>query len=192
MMCASTAQNGRSLVRAQGRPITLLGLDLSARAAAAAAVPLDWDGEWRRVQTVVVGEPLGRGAPDAERAWRCGSIARRLVAFAQTHGITEAWIEGYAFSQRTAAHSLGEVGGVVRLELVRAGIAIRTANIGTARKLLLGKLPRRHAKQAAHAALRAAGSPAWSLDESDAFVAANLGLSEHAGAWCFAQPPEAT
>jgi hypothetical protein len=70
---------------------------------------------------------------------------------------------------------------------MRAGIALRTANIGTARKLLLGKLPRQGAKHAVHAALHAGGSPAWSLDQADAFVAANLGLSEHAGAWCFAQ-----
>lgn len=53
-------------------------------------------------------------------------------------------------------------------------------------KLLLGKLPRKGAKHAAHAALHTAGSPAWTLDEADAFVAVNLGLSEHAGAWCFA------
>jgi hypothetical protein len=150
-------------------------------------VPLDWDGDFRRVQTIVVGERLLRGASDAERARRCESIACQLVAFARGQQVVEAWIESYAFAQRTSAHTLAEVGGCVRLELLRAGVAIRTANIGTARKLLLGRLPRKGAKYAAHAALHAAGSPAWSLDQADAFVAANLGLSEHAGAWCFAQ-----
>jgi hypothetical protein len=184
---------GRSQVRAQGAGnASLIGLDLSATAAAACAVPLGWGGDFRRVHTVVVGERLRRDATDAERARRCESIARRLVAFARAHSVFEAWTESYAYAQRTSAHTLAEVGGCVRLELLRAGVAIRTANIGTARKLLLGKLPRREAKRAVHAALSAAGSPAWSLDEADAFVAANLGLSEHAGAWCFAQPPEAT
>lgn len=76
----------------------------------------------------------------------------------------------------------------MRLKLVRAGVSIRTANMSTARKLLLGKLPRKGAKHAANAALHAAGSPAWTLDEADAFVAViNLGLSEHASAFCFAQ-----
>jgi hypothetical protein len=113
------------------------------------------------------------------------------VAFAGLHGVSGYWLEGYVYSQRTASHTLGEVGGVVRLEFVRAGVAIHTANMSTARKLLLGKLPGKGAKYAAHAALHAAGSRAWSLDQADAFVAVNLGLSEHAGAWCFAQSREA-
>lgn len=167
--------------------MVLMGLDLSATAAAACAVPLDWDGQWQRVRTHVVGLPLPRDASDWDRAMRCEAIARALVAFAHEHGVSEAWIEGYAFGQRTAAHTLAEVGGVVRLELVRAGITIRTANMSTARKLLLGKVPRKGAKEACHRTLWAAGSPPWTLDESDAFVCANLGLSEHAGAFCFAQ-----
>jgi Holliday junction resolvasome RuvABC endonuclease subunit len=143
------------------------------------------------VKTLVVGDRLRRDATDEERARRCETIAAQLVAFARLHGVTECWLEGYAFSQRTASHTLGEVGGVVRLELVRAGIAIRTANMSSARKLLLGKLPRKGAKHAVHTALHAAGSPAWTLDEADAFVAVNLGLSEHAGAWCFVSPEAA-
>lgn len=164
----------------------LMGLDLSATRAAACAVPLDWDGEFRRVCTHIVGEGLPRDASDEQRARRCERIAGELVAFARTCGVHEAWLEGYAYSRNTAAHTLAEVGGVVRLELVRGGIAIHTANMSSARKLLLGKLPAKGAKHAAHAALHAAGSPAWSLDEADAFVCANLGLSEHAGAFCFA------
>lgn len=171
--------------------LVLLGLDLSATAAAACAVPLDWDGDFRRVSTTIVGESLRRNATDVERARRTETIASRLVAFAREHGASEAWIESYAFSRRDSAHTLAEVGGVVRLELARAGFEIRTANMSTARKLLLGKVPRSEAKQACHRVLHEAGSPAWTLDESDAFVCANLGLSEHAGAYCFAQAPAA-
>jgi hypothetical protein len=168
----------------------LMGLDLSATHAAAVVVPLGWDGDFRRVRTLVTGESLPRDASDEQRARRCERVATALVGFARANAVTEVWIEGYAFAQRTSAHTLAEVGGVVRLEFVRAGIAIHTANMGTARKLLLGKLPSKGAKFAAHAALHAAGSPAWTHDEADAFVCANLGLSEHAGAYCFAASEE--
>lgn len=159
----------------------ILGLDLSTRAAAAVAVPQDWDGRWSRVRSLVVGEPLRRDATDPERARRCESIALPIVAFARTHVVTSVWIEGYAFSQATAAHTLAEVGGVVRLELVRAGFAIRTANMSTARKLLLGKVPRKGAKDAVVATLRAAGATFETADEADAYCCANLGLYELGG-----------
>lgn len=176
------------MLREQGTAVTILmGLDLSLTAASAAALNVHWDGRFDRVFTRTVGMPLARDATDLGRARRTEVIATEIVNFARGLAVTEAWIEGYAFNMRTSAHSLGELGGVVRLELVRAGISIRTANMSTARKLLLGKVPRKGAKVAAAQALRAAGSPAWTLDESDAFVCANLGLSEHAGAFCFCQ-----
>ena len=164
----------------------ILGLDLSLTAAAAVAVPTDWDGDWNRVHSVVVGEKLRHDASDAERARRTETIASRLVAFAQAERATVAFIEGYAYSLRTSAHTLGELGGVVRLELIRAGIEIRTANMSTARKLLLGKCPKKGAKAAACDALRAAGGLFETLDESDAMVAVNFGLSE-LGGYCFCQ-----
>jgi Holliday junction resolvasome RuvABC endonuclease subunit len=175
--------------------VSLLGLDLSARAAAAVAVPLDWDGQWRRIKTLVVGEALGRGASDRDRALRCGYIAERIAEFARRHQVAQAWIEGYAFNQNTAAHTVAEVGGVVRLELVRAGIEVRTANMQTARKLLLGKLPPRgkkvigkkvSAKDAVVATLRAAGAAFKTVDEYDGFTAANLGMSD-VGAFFYGQ-----
>lgn len=159
----------------------IVGLDLSTRAAAAVAVPQDWDGRWNCVRTLVVGGALRRDATDAERARRSESIASRLVAFATLQRATSVWIEGYAFNQATAAHTLAEVGGVVRLELVRAGFEIRTANMSTARKLLLGKVPRSGAKDAVVATLRAAGATFETADEADAYCCANLGLSELGG-----------
>lgn len=181
---------------------SLLGLDLSATAAAAVAVPLDWDGEWRRVRWTVVGEPLVKSASDADRARRTERIAQAIVRFAHEHRAFVAWIESYAFSMRTMAHTLGEVGGVVRLELVREGIAVHTANMSTSRKLLLGTLPSRgspvSAKQESARVLAAAGAPLeWieqkGLDLVDAFTAVNLGLSCEPGAYCYAQaaPPKA-
>lgn len=167
----------------------ILGLDLSLQAAAAVACPLDWDGQWRAVRSLVVGEPLKRDCSDEDRARRTEAIARKLVAFAQSERATVAFIEGYAFGLRTSAHSLGELGGVVRLELLRAGIELRTANMGSARKLLLGQCPRKGAKVAVAAALKAAGARFETLDECDAMACANWGLCEMGG-YFFAQIPE--
>ena len=168
---------------------TVMGLDLSLTAAAAVAVPLAWDGEWSRVRSVVVGEPLQRDATDEERALRTETIACKIVAFAILEGVSVAYIEGYAFSLRTSAHSLGELGGVVRLALLRAGIGIKTANMGTARKLLLGTCPKKGAKVAVADTLKAAGANFKTLDEYDAMVCVNIGLSEMGG-YCFYQAPE--
>jgi Holliday junction resolvasome RuvABC endonuclease subunit len=169
--------------------VVLLGLDLSLNASAAVAVPLDWDGDWSRVRSCVVGERLRRDASDAERARRTETIAARLVAFARSTGATKVFVEGYAYGLKTSAHSLGELGGVVRLELVRAGIELVTVPMQTARKLLLGKCPREGAKVAVAEALKAAGARFETLDEFDAMAVANWGLSE-VGGYCFSVSPQ--
>lgn len=164
----------------------LLGLDLSTRAAAAVALPLDFDGDFARVRSMVVGQPLPRGASDGDRVARYESIARQLVGFARTHGATEAWFESPAYSRHaTAGHTLGALYGVVALEMVRAGLSIHTAPMSSARKLLLGKVPRKDVKVAVHQALRAAGARFETLDEYDALCAANFAASER-GLWCLA------
>lgn len=187
----------------------LVGLDLSTSAAAAVAVPTDWDGNWQRVQSVVVGNPKpARMKPEQLREWdtedariqRAERIAQLLGNFCRGVGASEAWIESYAFNLHTSAHTLGELGGIVRLELMRAGIALQVAQMSTARKLLLGHVPRGKAqvpgskqttsaaKIAARSALVHAGAPPdWTLDQVDAMVAVNLGLSNHVGAYCFCQ-----
>jgi len=169
----------------------ICGLDLSLTASAIVCVPTDWDGDWKRVRSHVVGQSLPRSANDHERVRRCESIAKTLTQYARSRGVSEAWFESYAYGLRTSAHSLGELGGIVRLVMDQSNIALRTANMSTARKLLLGKVPRKDAKGACHEALLEAGRPAWSKDETDAFVAANLGLSEHPGAYCFASEARA-
>ena len=169
-----------------------MGLDLSTRAAACVVVPYGWQGNWKDLRSAVFGEPLARDATDQDRALRCGSIASQIVAFALVHGVGTVWIESYAYNQNKSAHTLGELGGVVRLELVLAGLDVQTANMTSARSLLLGRLPRRKgkrgpsAKDAVKAALGAAGASFATLDEYDAFVVANWGQSE-AGRFCFAQ-----
>lgn len=164
----------------------ILGLDLSPTASAAVVVPLDWAGDWCCIARLTVGESLPRNATDTARAKRCESIAMKLVDFATSHGVTQAWIEGYAFRRADQAHTIAEVGGVVRVELVRAGIEVRSVPASSARKLLLGKVPKSDPKAAVYAALRAAGAPIETFDEGDALCVANFGLSD-AGCFCFAQ-----
>ena len=173
----------------------ILGLDLSTRASAAICLPGGWKGDWLQMRELVVGLPLGKAATDHDRASRCETIAEQLVGFATDYHVSDCWIESYAYGMKTAAHTLGELGGVVRVELMRAGIRLHTANMSSARKLLLGGVPRGKgvAKQACLRAMVAAGMPlrgpkqVW-LDLVDAFVAANLGLADREG-FCFAQNP---
>lgn len=176
----------------------VLGIDLSARSAAVVAIDSGWDGKWSRVEWLLCGQSLPRGASDLSRVQRCEHIARSLVEFAKRKGASVAWIESYGFNQAVAAHTLAEVGGVVRLELVRAGIEIHTAQMATARKLLLGRVPSSRkegkgaAKRAVYATLTAAGArlPTGDagMDVADAIVCANFGLSE-LGGYALAQLP---
>lgn len=165
----------------------LVGVDLSARGTALVSAPADWDAQWSRVRSLVAGRALGRQASDAERALRCRHIAAQVVEFSRMVGAEVVGFEGYAFSQRTAAHTLAEVGGCVRLALVEAGIAICTVSMQSARKLLLGKLPKSDPKVAVELALRAAGAPLhWGSDELDAACVLNWLMAEHGG-YAFAQ-----
>jgi hypothetical protein len=165
----------------------LVGIDLSARGTALVAAPSDWDGQWSRVRSLMVGRALGRQASDAERALRCRYVAAQVVEFCRMVGATQAGFEGYAFNQRSAAHTLAEVGGCVRLALVEAGFGICTVSMQSARKLLLAKVPKQDPKVAVELALRAAGAPMhWGSDELDAACVLNWLMAEHGG-FCFAQ-----
>lgn len=165
----------------------LAGIDLSLQATGVVVAPASWDGAWARVRSTVIGEPLRKNATVAERARRTESIAARLVEFCRAHGVTQAWIESPAFGMKTAQHSLGELHGVCKLALIVAGIDVQIAQVSSARKLLLGKVPKQDPKGAVQAALIAAGAPAsWSADELDAMCVLNWAMSE-AGGWCLAQ-----
>ena len=124
--------------------------------------------------TLVVGEPLHKGATESERIGRCARIAARLAALARAEGAASAFIESYAYGQRTAAHSLGELGGLVRHTLIETGVDVRVANISSARRLMCGRMPRgSDPKAIVGATLRLAGAPAELLASPnlcDAFV----------------------
>lgn len=179
-----------------------MGLDLSARAAAAVSVPSNWTGSWgSEVSSLVVDGGQVPHDDDMARVLRTIEVAERLVDFAKQNRVEVAWIEGYAFRQNNSAHTVAEVGGVVRAELVRAGVEVRTVMMQTARKLLLGKLPRPQkkakrkrgepkpetTKDLVAATLRAAGIEFRTLDEYDAMAVLNWGMAQR-GRFFFAQP----
>jgi hypothetical protein len=156
----------------------ILGLDLSLRQTAAVALPLEWTiGDWAAVRTMVMGRPLQKTATEHDRIDRLRFLADNVLEFATKVRATSAWIESYAFAKGTQAHSLAELGGHVRVRLRDAGIEVHTAPMASARKLLLGRVPR-DAKVAVFTRLREAGWNVATCDEADAFVAANWGRSE--------------
>lgn len=159
----------------------LMGVDLSTRATAVVACPLNWGGDWRKVTSEVFGSALTEAASDNDRVARLNDIHHGVKRFAHANNVSNAFFESYAFSQRTAAHTLGEVGGVVKIGLNWIGVMVHTANMSTARKLLLGKVPKKDPKKAVEHAIRSAGGYFETLDEYDAFTALNLGLSYMGG-----------
>ena len=168
------------------------GLDPSLTAMAAVAVPLDWGGQWKHVFCESWGYSLERGASEHERIVRVERLALGVVGWLLAHGVKSVFIESYGYAQADTAHSLGELGGVLRLFLYENGIDVRVANMGSARKLLLGKVPRKgkEAKQAVWNTLYAAGARCFTrLDETDAFVCANYGMSQLDGGYVLAQEP---
>ena len=158
----------------------IVGIDPSLVRTAVVVLPSGWPWKWSEVDSELFGHSLPRGCSEVDRIQRCRSIAAGVVAWCLDRGATHAWIESYAYSRADQAHSLGELGGILRDRLIGAFIRIESAPISSARKLLLGKCPRTgaEAKTQVAAAVRAAGGPPWSLDESDAFAVANWGTSQ--------------
>ncbi len=163
---------------------TVLGCDLSLSAAGFVAVPPDWSGDWSRIARHHVGHSLPRDVAEMRRVGRLHQITSEAVAFSERHGCRVACFEHYAFGQQFERERLGEIGGAVKLALVsRAGVLdVETVASNTARKLVLGKLPRKDVKAHVREAMLQLGMPhAWTDDEMDALVAANWLIHERGG-----------
>ncbi|GMV19946.1 MAG: hypothetical protein AMXMBFR56_81700 [Polyangiaceae bacterium] len=162
---------------------------MSSRGLGLVALPPAWDLAWPRIVTALLSEPLRRDATEAEQIARRSRLADGVLRFADRVHATSVWIEGYPLSGRVHGLSgLCELGGVVRDRLAREGLDVRTAPLSSARKLVLGRLPRADVKQITHTVLHSVGAPAsWSGDELDAFVAGNYGASE-LGVCCIVCP----
>lgn len=167
-----------------------LGFDLSLTAPAAVAIPLNWrPGAWRSVKSWLYKIPeKERPSNDDTRGQyeRYIKIADWAVDVArEVRASVRYGIENYAFSRNNAqASRLMELGGIVRIQLYGAHAMIATVvSASSARKLLLGKVPRSDQKLAVQYALfNAAGAPKdWEENICDAFTVTNWMLTELGG-----------
>lgn len=163
------------------------GLDLSLRATGIALVPFDWAPglDWRRVIVRQAGLALTADAEAASVTWRTIAIAEAVLKLLRGYDVLSVWVEEYSFSKGDArSHQLGELGGVMKAELYKAGYSFGSVFSNTARAHLgkfsrgkKGEAKRPPIKDQVRAALRSLGAPAdWTKDEADAFVIGNGAL----------------
>lgn len=162
----------------------VIGLDLSLRASAAVALPVNWsDGlRWPSVRSETFGHGLPKDATEADRCARLRGIADRVLKFVAEQPVRTVWLEEMAFSQRGAmAREIAGLTWLVKVALHEAGYRVRTVPASQARRVFLGHA-RRGAKADVQQALHSIGAPfAASDDCCDAFVIANFGASEAGG-----------
>jgi len=166
----------------------VLGIDPSLTRTAAVLIPPEWVlGDWASLRYASFVEPMPRRDSFAEplayekfRIERMARIAERVAEFVlKTPGVVRGFIEGYGYTMGGAgAHSLAEFGGILRYWLVlRCGLVVEPVQEASARKLLLGKLPKKDRKLAVQLAYGKAGAP-FNSDEADAMTVASWGMSE--------------
>lgn len=164
----------------------VVGLDISLQCAAACAVPVDWALDWAKVSWMTVGGGLTKDASPRDRVRRVQEIASEVALFVKTLSLLTAvppdvMIEQYAFGQSHMAHSLGEVGGAVKVAIFeRTGLVTVPVVASSARKVLLGKCPKstKEAKAKVLAFLESAGATCPNADAGDAYAVANYKLCE--------------
>jgi Holliday junction resolvasome RuvABC endonuclease subunit len=161
----------------------IMGIDISARSCGFCVIPAGWDMDWTKVVFANRGHKLDSPSK-RERLSRRLEIAHFASQLAQKHGVTSAWVESDAFSyggKSSSVLELAKIKGVVELHLwTECGLFVDDAPISTARKLALGKVPRGKgvAKAAVLDLLRRSGAVVENDDQSDAWAAANYGMSE--------------
>lgn len=160
----------------------VVGLDLSLTGTGCVILPAAWEpGSWGRVLSWQIGRPLKKGATDRERVERLQHIVDEIVDKTMSHFPTDIAVEDYPFAQmQSHTRSLAELGGVVKLALYETyDIVPKPVHSASWRKLLLGKVPKKNAKEIAQAEIRLAGCPKdWTGDQADAFGIANWMRSE--------------
>lgn len=175
----------------------LLALDLSLRGLGMVVIPSDWGGDWMQVGRKTFEHPLPKDASALDQVDRLAALSARVVQFAQAWQFDcergdEIVVEDYAFSQGDGrAHALGELGGVVKLRVFsELAIVVQPVNMNTARKFLMGRMPRKGevlgprkkdqgGKAWAQEAARRAGCPeGWTEHERDAWIVGNCRAGE--------------
>ena len=145
-----------------------------------AVVPTSWGLDWSNVDVYTYGVALKADATVEEQLDRLSDISQEVLAMVEEYNVDHVFVEEYAFSKGTGrAHALGELGGVVKLDLMRVAKLIPTTVHAVAARSLIGKFSGKGQKQKCRAVLTEMGMPmSWTEDEGDAFVAANWGLVE--------------
>jgi Holliday junction resolvasome RuvABC endonuclease subunit len=162
--------------------VIVAGLDLSLTGTGISVIDArSWECDIACVSSVRIGEKLKGSNADADheaRVRRLVMIANEVVAFLAGEHVTHVFVENYSFAMQHSAHQLGEIGGTVKSTIWRElGIVAKPISNTTARKLFLGRGTGKGIKEEVARRLRELG---WrrSVDEGDAFVIANYGLSE--------------
>lgn len=179
MLARRSVVASQTVTRASSRVV--VGLDLSLTQTGMCAVPERWNLDWTRPTVAVAGQKLTTDAPLRAKVLRLQLIRDAVLAFCDRARATDVALLNYAFNKTMQAHQLGELGGVVKLALVEAGLPVHVVVESSARKLL-GRAPRKDAKIWAVGKLMSTGAPPhWPVDCLDAFVAANIVLAETGG-----------
>jgi len=158
------------------------GLDLSLCSTGLVAVPHTFAAsiDWTTVRhTLVTSDALPNGASVRERTGRLLAVATAITRWIQAGPCDVIAIERQAYHMGHAhARELGELTGITCAELLALDVPIVMVTSSSARKTLLGTVPRSGAKDAVRDLLRRMGSPWADTDRSDAFAVANHALSE--------------
>lgn len=174
----------------------LVALDLSLSCTGIVAASTGWGGHWGCVPSTTVacakllklakGEQ--RNMRDEERFDRVSKHAANVVHAAillegvlslPVHFLIEQRAQGLARFDNQG--NLAELHSLVKDQLSRAHISWDMVNMSSARKLILGTVPRKgeDAKNAVQASFRQAGCPVeWGKDQTDAMCVLNYGMYE--------------
>jgi Holliday junction resolvasome RuvABC endonuclease subunit len=141
-------------------------------------IPAGWElGHWPSLETLSF--ETWPGETEADKADRLLDISNRMLNFVLAGSVKNVFVENYAFSRSSSSVTkLAELGGAIRVLFRMRDLVLRPVVASSARKLLLGKLPRKNAKVAVQQALYAHGALFHNDDECDAYVVANFGMSE--------------
>lgn len=164
---------------------SVVGLDLSLRASAAAAVAFNWDQKLVSVKTRTFGCELEDASSQRERIQRMVNIADGVLAFCKETQARAVYVEDHAFGMggRSANQTI-EMTGIVKARLFDDwGVVVVPVASASARKTLLQHLVRSDVKKWVVKNVRRLGKESlhWSDDEIDAFVIMNHGLMVQGG-----------
>lgn len=165
----------------------IVGLDQSLRGFGIARAEVFANG-WEDVRlTSFDGGELPRKASEALQARRQDILIHRVTGFIAEVNPDLVAFESYAFSRNPNVEVV-ELCGALKRWLRQVNIPYLWINQSSARKLLLGKVPRKgkDAKNAVYDAFIAAGVHAATLDESDALCILNAAAAE-SDMFCYAQ-----